>query len=203
MIDRYLQPPIAKALTPTARWLDRHGVSADHITIAGFIVGLGAIPTIASHHYLWGLFFIAANRVLDGVDGVLARASAPTDRGAFLDITLDFIFYATVPLAFAFARPENALPAAVIITSFVGTGSSFLAFSLLADRRGVDPVQYPTKGIFYLGGLTEGFETIAYFALICIFPNTFVALTYLYAGACFFTALLRVCAGYQAFSDTT
>ncbi len=60
-----------------------------------------------------GLFFIAASRLADGLDGELARVTAPTDRGAFLDITLDFLFYASVPLAFAWADPAaNALAAA-------------------------------------------------------------------------------------------
>ena len=55
----------------------------------------------------------------------MARLTAPTDRGAFLDITLDFLFYASIPLAFAVADPAaNALPAAVLLAAFIGTGSA-------------------------------------------------------------------------------
>ena len=54
------------------------------------------------------------------------------------------------------------MPAAVLIASFVGTGSSFLAFASIAARRGMQAADYPNKGIYYLGGLTEGSETIAH-----------------------------------------
>ena len=59
------------------------------------------------------------NRALDGLDGALARLSRVTDRGAFLDIGLDFVFYAAIPLAFAVSDPAaNALAAAVLLAAF-------------------------------------------------------------------------------------
>jgi phosphatidylglycerophosphate synthase len=161
-----------------------------------------AVPALAAGWSWVALALILANRLADGLDGEVARLSRPTDRGAFLDIALDFLFYALVPLGFAFADPvANALPAAVLIAAFVGTGSSFLAFSVIAAKRGLAPSRYPSKGIFYLGGLTEGFETIAVFVAMCLFPAAFPALAWVFAAACAVTTLTRWREGWKAFRD--
>ena len=68
-----------------------------------------------------------------------------------------FVFYASVPLAFALSDPDrNALPAAALLFGFMGTASSFLAFAAVAAPRGLVSQAFPDKGLFYLGGLTEG-----------------------------------------------
>jgi hypothetical protein len=93
--------------------------------------------------------------------GALTR---PTDRGAFLDITLDFLFYASIPLAFAWPIRANALAAAVLLAAFIGTGVELPG--LRGAGRAPRPAQqaYPSKGLYYLGGLTEASETLA---LLC------------------------------------
>lgn len=200
MIDRVLYPVLARALRPAAQAMARAGVSADQVTLAGFAIGLAALPMLALGLYLPALVCILLNRLADGLDGAVARAAGPTDRGAFLDIALDFFFYATVPLGFALADPgANALAAAVLVVSFVGTGSSFLAFAVVAAKRGLSAEAYPTKGIFYLGGLTEGFETIAVFAAMCLWPGLFPVLALGFAAACLLTTGLRWLAGWRAF----
>jgi hypothetical protein len=91
--------------------------------------------------------------LLDGLDGSVARLTQPTDAGGFLDIALDFVFYAAIPLAFAVANPAtNALPAAALLASFIGTGSSFLAFAALAEKRGLTDTALPGKSFYFLGG---------------------------------------------------
>ncbi len=202
MIDAALLPLQRRLLAAPARLLAGQGISADHITLAGFALGALAVPALATQHYTIALVLLALNRIADGLDGAVARLSGPTDRGAFLDIALDFVFYALFPLGFALANPAtNALPAAVLIASFVGTGSSFLAFATIAAKRGKTAAAYPTKGIYYLGGLTEGAETIALFALFTLFPNAFPPLAYLYAAACTLTTALRWHQGWTAFTS--
>lgn len=200
MIDRYLLPPLSLALGSPARWLAARGVSADAITLAGFGLGALAVPALAMGWYWVGLALIITNRLADGLDGAVARINGPTDRGAFLDIALDFLFYALVPLGFALSDPAaNALPAAVLIAAFVGTGSSFLAFSVIAERRKLRAQDYPTKGIYYLGGLTEGTETIAAFIAMCLFPAAFAPLAWVFAAACAITTLTRWHMGWRLF----
>lgn len=200
MIDAALIPLQRRVLNPVARLLHGAGVSADMVTLGGFAIGVLGCLAAALGWFGLALLGLVLNRVADGLDGEIARLSTPTDRGAFLDIALDFVFYALFPVGFAVADPvQNALPAAVLLAAFVGTGSSFLAFSVIAERRGIQADAYPTKGIYYLGGLTEGAETIALFAAFCLFPSAFPALAYLFAVACAVTTATRWMAGWRAF----
>lgn len=203
MIDAALQPLQRRMLSPPGKWLVARGIGADHITIAGFLIGVLSVPALAFGAFEVALLFLLVNRLADGLDGTVARMSKPTDRGAYLDIALDFAFYALFPLGFALSEPEYALPAAVLIASFVGTGSSFLAFATIAGKRGLTASSYPQKGIYYLGGLTEGFETIAVFVAMCLLPDMFPILAYAYAAACMLTTALRWRQGWLAFSTGT
>jgi len=200
MLDRAASALLRPALERGARILQRRDVRADTITWTGFAIGLVGGIAIAHRAYGAGLVLILASRVCDGLDGALARLTRPTDRGAFLDIALDFMFYASVPLAFAVASPEGrALPAAVLLAAFIGTGSSFLAYAVLAERRGASSAHYPQKGIFYLGGLTEASETLICFALMCLFPAQFALWAYGFACLCLLTIATRLFAGWRNF----
>lgn len=201
MIDRYAVVWLRPGLDRAAGRLQALGIGADAVTIAGFVIGIAAAAAIAFQHFWVGLAMLLASRVFDGLDGALARATRPTDRGAFLDIVLDMVFYASVPLAFAIADPAaNALAADVLLAAFVGTASSFLAFASLAARRGLQGDAYPDKGIFYLGGLAEATETIAAFAVMCLWPQHFAAVACVFAALCFVTTVGRIVAGWRAFS---
>lgn len=201
MLDARLLPLQRRLTHPPAELLHGLGVRPDHITLAGFAIGILALPAIWAGFYGIGLVLILINRVADGLDGAVARMGTPTDRGAFLDIALDFVFYAAVPLGFALADPSrNALPAAVLIFSFVGTGSSFLAFSVLAEKQRLTAEDFPTKGLYYLGGLTEGFETILFFVAFCLWPGAFAWLAYLFAAMALITTVARWMMGWQVFA---
>ena len=200
MIDAALQPLQQRFLQLPAQILTQLGIKADQITLFGFLLGLLVVPALAYQAYSLALLFLLLNRFADGLDGAVARLTEPTDRGAFLDISCDFFFYAIFPLGFALADPVNALPAAVLITSFVGTGSSFLAYAAIAAKRGDTAMDFPQKGLYYLGGLTEGFETIILFISMCLFPMFFPQLAYFFAVACAVTAVSRWYQGWKLFS---
>ena len=82
--------------------------------------------------------------------------------------------------------------------AFIGTGSTFLAFAVLAERRGLKSEDYPQKGIYYLGGLTEASETLVCFVLMCLWPAHFALWAYGFAVLCALTIATRLCAGWQA-----
>ena len=204
MLDRYLLATSRRPMLAIAQRLAASDIQADHISFTGFAIGMLALPLIIAGLPHWALLAILLNRVTDGLDGCVARIHGASDRGAFLDITLDFLFYASVPLAFAIADPAaNALPAAVLIYSFVGTGTSFLAFAIIAAKRQLDSTAYPEKGFYYLGGLTEASETIAVFALMCLLPQHFAVLAYGFAALCALTLLTRIVAGWQLFAQAS
>lgn len=200
MIDHRIQGLQRRLLSPPARALHARGWSADQLTLAGFACGTLAFVALALGLETAGLCLVLVNRLLDGLDGSVARLDGPTDRGAFLDICCDFLFYALVPLGFAFADPDrNALAAAILIAAFVGTGSSFLAFAAVAAKRGMAAAGQTPKGIYYLGGLTEGAETIALFIGMCLWPQHFPALAIGFAALCMITTLTRWREGWREF----
>jgi hypothetical protein len=86
-----------------------------------------------------------------------------------------------------------------LLAAFIGTGSSFLAFAVLAERRGLHSTEYPAKGLYYLGGLTEATETLACFALMCLFPQHFALWAYGFAVLCALTTATRLMAGLKVF----
>ena len=200
MIDRQTSALIRPALDGLARRLVRHGVGADALTFTGLAVGWAAAGSIALQAYGIGAALILASRLCDGLDGAVARATTPTDRGGFLDISLDFLFYPAIPLAFAIAEPAaNALAAAVLLAAFVGTGTCFLAFATIAAKRGLTSLDYPDKSFYFLGGLTEATETLGFFIAMCIWPQHFAALAFLFAAMCAVTIVCRIFWGWQVF----
>lgn len=198
MLDKYVIPKIKPALAVLAVRLDRAGIKADQVTIIGFVIGILAVPAMAFGAPLLALLFLFLNRISDGLDGELARVAGPSDAGSYLDISLDFVFYASFPLGFALYDPaSNALPAAFLVSSFVGTGASFLAFASQAEKQGIQHPDFPYKGLYYLDGLAEGTETIIFFALMCLLPEHFAVIAWVFTLVCMVTTLNRVYSGYQ------
>ena len=197
MIDRFALRLAAVPLNAAARVLKRAGITANEVTCAGLIVGLGVIPLLAQERYGFAAALIVLNRVLDGIDGALARQTKVTERGGFLDITFDFIFYSAVPFGFALADPAaNALAAAALIYAFIGTGACFLALAAIAARRGARYPAYPAKSLYYSGGITEATETIAVFLVCCLVPGWFPVLAWSFAALCWLTTAIRIRIGW-------
>ena len=199
MLDRYAAALIKPAVSAIGKQLSRAGITANQLTLTGFSIGIAAAFLIASGAYLTGAAVIFISRSCDALDGAVARQHTPTDRGGFLDIALDFIFYASIPLAFAVADPaRNALAAATLLAAFVGTSSSFLAFAVIAAKRGMTSTAYPDKSFYFLGGLAEATETLATFAAMCVWPQHFALLAYAFSVACAITIATRLWWGWQA-----
>jgi len=200
MFDKALQGALRAPLARAARLFVALGIGANALSFIGFGLGVAAAASIAFGYFLTGLALMLLSRLMDGLDGAVARATKPTDRGSFLDITLDFLFYASIPLAFALAAPAaNALPAAVLLTTFIGTGSSFLAFAIVAAQRKMSSLNFPDKGFYFLGGLTEATETLIAFAAMCLWPAWFPQIAYGFAALCAITTVLRIGWGYSRF----
>ena len=191
MLDRAARRLVDPTLELIAGRAARLRLTADQVTVLGFGMGLAAIAAIAAQFYLLGLALLLLNRLADGIDGCLARRNGPTDLGGYLDIVLDFIVYAGLAFAFALAQPESALAAAFLIFSFMGTGSSFLAFAIFAAKRKLDE-QQGLKGFYYLGGITEGTETILLFVFVCLLPDYFAAAAYVFGALCWLTTIGRI-----------
>lgn len=211
MLDSYLRPIIDPPLNAAARFLIALGATPVLLTAAGFVCSCISFGFLAASNYLFSLFFIALSRLMDGLDGPVARqtrltaadgseVTAESDIGAFLDIVSDFFFYSGTVFFFAVGQPEYALWAAFLIFSFVAAGTTFLAYAIFASKRGMNHSKQGKKGFFYLSGITEGTETITLFVVICLFPQFFPFFAGGYGVLCFLTAFGRV---RQAVGDFT
>ena len=193
-IRRLIDPPLARA----GQLLAAAGIGADAVTIGGCLLGLAAALAVSAGRFYLALALLIASRIADGLDGAVARATRPTDRGAFLDIALDFLVYAAVPLGFAAWDPHaNAFPAAFLLASFVANGSAFQAFSTLAEKRGLITARQGRKSIYYLAGIAEGFETVAFMIAVCLLPTAFPILAIIFAILCWLSAVGRLVLGWK------
>lgn len=199
MFDARLRPLIDPPLNAAGRWLAARGVTANALTILGLLVGLSAAAAVSQRAYVLALVLILANRILDGLDGAVARVRGASDFGGYLDSLCDFAFYVAVPLGFATAAPANALPAAILIASFTITGVSFLAYAAIAAKRGLETSAHGRKSFFYSTGIAEGAETIAVFLLMCAMPAWFTAIAYAYSALCLLTVAQRSCMAARSF----
>jgi phosphatidylglycerophosphate synthase len=203
MLDAHLRPLIDPPLNFVARFLIRLGATPNLVTAAGFGFTLLNFAGLGFAHYGLALVCISLSRLMDGLDGAVARQlhfkdagghvhTGESDLGGFLDIVSDFVFYAGTAFFFAVGRPQDALFAAFLIFSFVASGVTFLAYAIVAAKRGLNHAQQGRKSFFYLGGLTEGTETILFFVLVCLFPAYFSVLASMFGTLCLATAAGRV-----------
>ncbi len=199
MLDAKLRPLIDPPLNRAGAALARLGVTANGLTFTGLALGLGGAAAIALGYLGWGLALIIANRLADGLDGAVARARGPSDLGGYFDIVADFAFYVSVPLGFGILSAANTLPALVLVASFVLTGVSFLAFAVIAAKRGDETEAHGRKSFFYSTGIAEGAETIAVFIAMCLAPAWFGVLAYGYAALCVLTVFQRSAMAASAF----
>ena len=200
MFDSRLRPLIDPPLDALGRALARAGVGANAVTLAGLVPAVGAGLAIAHHHYVLALALVLLNRLIDGLDGAVARIRGPSDWGGYLDMVADYVFYLAVPLGFGFASAANTPAAMVLVASFTLTAVSFLVFAALAGKHGSMASEHGTKSFFYSTGLAEGAETIAVFIAMCLWPPAFVPLAYGFAALCLLTVVQRTALAYRTFT---
>lgn len=201
MFDARLRQWIDPPMNRTGQWLAERGVTANQVTALGLALGAIAGLAITFEHYWLGLVILLMSRIMDGLDGAVARASRKTDLGGYLDIVFDFIFYGLIPLSFAFARPENALPAAVLLMAFYANGASFLAYAIMAEKRQISTESHGSKSLYFTGGLAEAGETFAVFAAFCLFPGLFGPIAYGFAAITAITTLSRILLAVRVFGS--
>jgi len=202
MLDGLMRQIIDPPLLLAGRVLARNGVQADAVTAFGLVLGLGCAAAIWLGFGMLALALLLASRLCDGLDGAGAAARQRTDRGGFLDIVCDFVFYGAVVLAFALRDPAaNAVPAAVLLFSFYVNAATFLAYAAIAARRGLETTSRGHKTIYFTAGLAEGSETIAVFIAMLLLPEWFAVLAYGFAALVLVTALSRSIIAWTTFHD--
>lgn len=193
MLDGRLKRQLDPVLDRIGVTLARSGITANGLTLAGLVIGVAAAAAIVAGQLWLAAALIIASRLCDGLDGAVARATTRTDFGGFLDIVLDFAFYGLIPFAFVVADPAaNGLAGGLLILSFYVNGASFLAFAILAEKRGLSTQSHGKKSLYFTTGLAEAGETIAVFLAFCLWPDAFSWIATAFAIICFYTALSRL-----------
>ena len=158
-----------------------------------FISGFFCFLSIIDSSFVMAFLFLFLNRLFDGLDGAIARLVGETDLGAFYDIISDFIFYSLFPIAFVWVNIENAYAICFLLLSFVSTQSTFLASAWLIEKNKILISKKNIKSFFYIGGITEGFETIICFSLMLFFNNLIELISYCFGTLCWITFVFRIC----------
>lgn len=199
MFDARLRPLIDPFLDRMGAGLVRAGIGANPVSLAGAASGALAGVAIGLGQPLAGLALVLASRLLDGLDGAIARVKGPTDFGGYLDILCDYVFYLAVPLGFGLATPGNLPFALLLVASFTLTAVSFLAYAALAARRGLETRAHGLKSFFYSTGLAEGAETLLAFGLMCLWPAGFPVIASIFGGLCLLTVIQRSVIAWRVF----
>ncbi len=202
MLDRMMRKLIDPPLNRIGSLLAARGVSANSVTLLGLALAFVAAVCLSFQWYTLGLVFVLFSRLADGLDGAVARASHKTDFGGYLDIASDFFFYGAIPFAFVLSDPaQNAISGAFLLLAFYVNGASFLGYAILAAKNNMQTRAQGVKSLYYSNGLLEGTETICLFVAICLWPQAFPGLAWMFGALCFITAGLRVYGAYKAFEQ--
>ncbi|MGZ6802369.1 MAG: CDP-alcohol phosphatidyltransferase family protein [Nocardioidaceae bacterium] len=183
---RLTSPPLRRAATG----LVVLGVSPLQLTFTGWAAGAAACVAVGTGHWHVALLLWLANRVLDGLDGAVARLVGPTDRGGFLDLVADFSVYAGFVLAVAVHVPQARLACVALLTAYYLSGAAFLALSSLLERR--RHALGDERSLRFVGGLAEGTETVVVYAALLLLPGRTTAIVWGFAVAVAVTAAQRV-----------
>jgi CDP-diacylglycerol---glycerol-3-phosphate 3-phosphatidyltransferase len=118
MLGGSARPVVAKVVAPVVATLARAGVTADMVTVAGFLGALaGSVLLIARGEFFWGVVVVTVSVLLDLLDGALARArGGGSVFGAVLDSTLD--------------RASDAAVFGALVWWFAGAGDNRLLMLL-------------------------------------------------------------------------
>jgi len=193
VMRRLIDPPLNAA---AKRWPS--SVSANQITIIGFGLGVISVAAVAHGAFTLALALLLINRLGDGLDGAVARQHGATDLGAYLDIVADFLLWSLLPLGFLFSDGANAVAAAVLLSSFAMSMVVFLAYAIMAEKRGISTESQGKKSFFYMAGLAEGTETIGFFTIVMIWPQAFIPAAYSFAVLVYLSVIGRIIVSVKA-----
>lgn len=197
MLDKSVRRVMRPALAAAVRPLAAAGVRPNHLTAAALLVALAAAGLAAAGQTWTAAALWIVSRIVDGLDGELARVAVPQGRssthdpdlGGYFDIIGDFAAYAAIPVGVAIAQPDARLAMVFLLATYYLNGSAFLAFSSIAERRGI---RTDDRSFQFLGGLAEGTETIVVHALLLLLPQHAAVIGAVFAVVVGATAIERV-----------
>jgi CDP-diacylglycerol--glycerol-3-phosphate 3-phosphatidyltransferase len=183
VFDGRFRAPIDKAVKPIGDGLRRTKLTADHLTIAGLVLGVGAAVAIGLGYLQLGLLLVVLAALPDLLDGALAKASeTASQRGAFFDSTVDRITDALLfggvawYLASEYSAHMAILPYALLASS-----------SLISYQR----AKAESLGLDAKGGLMERAERVVLLCIGLLFEPLLVPVLWIMLALTVVTAVQR------------
>ena len=179
MLDKQMRHVKERVMHPMAEWVGTN-ISPTEVTLVGGVVGVIAAVCAWQCWYFAGLMLWIANRILDGLDGTLARMfDKQSDFGGYLDIIVDNVMYAIIPMGLALSTGETIVYIALLfllLTFYVNSASWMILSSILEKRNHGAIASGEMTTVTMVDGLIEGTETIAFFVLFFLLPQFLAAL---------------------------
>ncbi len=156
--------PMAQPLRAVPPWL---------FSVLGLVAGVAAAIVLWQQSYVLGFLFWFFNRVFDALDGAVARINgAQSDFGGYLDIVIDFVVYAAVPVGLALGRMDTAVTYSLIflLCTFYVNGASWMYLAAILEKRTHQHADRLTS-VTMPAGLVGGTETIVFYSAFILFPG--------------------------------
>jgi phosphatidylglycerophosphate synthase len=190
MVDQVLRARLGPTLDRAAGPLAARGISPSALTGVGLLAGIGACVCIATGLWAAALALWLLNRLLDGLDGPVARRHHATELGGLLDFVADFVVYAGFVVGVAIAHPDARLACVALLATYLVNNVALLSFSSVIERRRLPFGD--ERSLRLLPGLAEGTETIVVYILFCLLPADSAVIAWAFAGIVAVTAGQRV-----------
>ncbi len=189
MLDYKVRKVLDPKLDRVGKFFAHLGIPADFVTLLGWLFGVAAIIFVSQRFFWLSLIFWLINRVLDGLDGPIARSGNRSPIGGLLDLLADFSIYGGYLVGLAIAMPSQGVALAVLFLSYYLSGMTLMAISSMKSES---KAKTPGKRTFYFAnGLAEGTETIIAYSLICIIPWAANIILWVFSVMVFITFLQR------------
>ncbi|MCB8920440.1 MAG: CDP-alcohol phosphatidyltransferase family protein [Ardenticatenaceae bacterium] len=184
MFDHVGRDVKERVFTPVARPLQQlHPVVFTWLALA---FGLATAVLLWQQQYIWALLCWALNRVLDALDGTIARLTQQqSDLGGYLDIVLDFVIYAAIPIGLVWGNPSplHYQMLAILLGVFYVNAASWMYLAAILEKRAQGAAaQREETTITMPAGLVGGVETILFYGAFALFPTHIVLLFGVMAG---------------------
>ncbi|MBK9050067.1 MAG: CDP-alcohol phosphatidyltransferase family protein [Chloroflexi bacterium] len=177
--------PLARPLLRFPPWL---------FSLLGLGMGIAAAAALVYQAYGLGFLFWFLNRLFDGLDGTVARLkNEKSDLGGYLDILLDFIIYAIIPISLVLGQPSPAayLSLVVLLAVFYVNAASWMYLAAILEKRSQTHTGRLTS-VHMPAGIIGGTETIILYTFFIFWPGWLVGLFYLMAGLVAITIVQRL-----------
>ncbi|CAM3784417.1 CDP-alcohol phosphatidyltransferase family protein [Alkalicoccus chagannorensis] len=185
MIDtkarRYVQPVIET----TAGGALRLGLTPNQVTVAGFLVGIGAAVSVYAGVYWLGLVLLWVSGFVDAVDGTMARQTKSSKFGTVLDISFDRLVEFGIIFALALRFPDVMWALLLLTGTILYTFSIFISVGAVADEEA-------EKSFYYQPALAERTEGFILLSLMILFTDYLLYMALLFIAVQLITAVQRL-----------